>query len=72
MTQHYFNGAIRSPIQDEHDRRPSKEEILRNTKILKRDTGLDNLRILEAILIKKHKPSINRKDEGITRTLAIF
>ena len=35
MTEHFYKRAIRNHIQNEHDRRPYKEEILRNTKIFK-------------------------------------
>ena len=58
--------------QEDHGKRFSKEEILTNVSIMKKDSSLTNLRILEALLIKKHRPSINRKDEGFTRTLAVF
>ena len=72
MTEHFYSGAIRSHGQDEHNKRFSKEEILNNATVMKKDSSPLNLRILEALLIKKHRPSINRKDEGFTRTLGIF
>lgn len=72
MEQHYYSGAIRLHGQDDHDRRFSKKEILENTAWLKKDTCASNLRILESIMIKKFKPSINRKDEGFVKTLSIF
>ena len=72
MTQHFTKGAIREHGQDNHDKRFSKEDIINNTVIIKKDNCANNLRIMEAVLIKKHKPSINRKDEGRTRTLLIF
>ena len=66
------NLLFREHGQDNHDRRFTKQEIINNTEIMKKDNCANNLRIMEAILIKKHKPSINRKDEGRTRTLMIF
>ena len=72
MIEHSYSGAIRTHGQDEHGKRFSKEEIMNNVSIAKKDSCPQNLRILEALLIKKHRPNINRKDEGFTRTLAIF
>ena len=72
MTEHFYGGAIRVHGQEDHGKRFSKDEILNNVTIMKKDSSPTNLRILEALLIKKHRPSINRKDEGFTRTLAVF
>ena len=69
-TQHFTKGAIRE--QDIHDKRFSNKDIINNTVIMKKDSCANNLRIMEAVLIKQHKPSINRKDEGRTRTLLMF
>ena len=72
MTQHYSSGAIREHSQDTHDRRFSKKEIIDNTTILKKNENLEDLKILESLFIKQQQPTINRKDEGFTRTLKIF
>ena len=72
MTQHFTKGAIREHGQDIHDKRFSKQDIFNNTVIMKKENCANNLRIMEAVPIKQHKPSINRKDEGLARTLLIF
>ena len=72
MTQHYSSGAIREHAQDTHDRRFNKKEILDNTTIIKKNQNLEELKILESLCIKQQQPTINRKDEGFTRTLKIF
>ena len=72
VQQHYYKGAIRTHGQDCHNRRFSKIEIFENTKVIKKDLNSNNLRILEAILIKERRPKINLKDEGFVRTLRIF
>ena len=72
ISQHYYSGAIKLHYQENHGRAISKEEMLINTKVLRRNRNADSLRLIEALLIKDECPLINRKDEGITKTLRIF
>ena len=63
---------FRTHSEDIHDRRFSKDEILKNTTIITKCRNDYDLKILEALYIKEKKPRINLKDEGITKTLYIF
>ena len=45
MTQHFSSGAIREHGQDDHDKRFSKQEIIQNTTILKKNENLGQRRV---------------------------
>ena len=72
MTQHFTSGAIRKHHELDHGFRPTKESILKNTKIIDRAPCREDLMLKEALYIKQIKPIINKKDEGIVKTLKIF
>ena len=72
VQQHFSKGAIHDHGFEVHNKRFSKDMILKSTKVIHKDRNVNNLRILEAIYIKEQRPSINLKDEGFTRTLSIF
>ena len=72
MRQHSYSGAIRKHHEEVHQKRVKYDEIILNTSILQRLRTRDDLLIMEAILIKEHRPIINLKDEGITKILKIF
>ena len=71
MQQHYFNGSIRKHSEEKHKTRITLDEILSNTKIIKKDKRKD-LPLTEALLIKFLKPNINRQEDNFTRILKIF
>ena len=72
MTQHFTKGAIKEHYEDTHRTRPTHQELLNNTNILRKFHTRDKLMLYEALYIKEIKPYINKKDEGITHTLKIF
>ena len=72
MQQHYTSGAIRKHYEEEHKIRPTKENILENTKIIRKGKNKEDLMLMEALYIKNYRPIINRKDEGLVKTLKIF
>lgn len=72
MKQHSYNGAIRKHHEEVHQIRIKYDEIIKNTSILEKLNNRNDLIVMEAILIKKGRPIINLKDEGITRVLRIF
>ena len=69
--QHKYNGAIRLHLHEQHNE-GAKNLTTENFTIIFNERQKSNLQIAEAILIKKHKPIINRRLEGLTRKLFIF
>jgi len=72
MSQHHYYGSIRKHSEEKHKIRISYDNIIRNTKNLKKDQNKEDLIILEALLIKSQVPNINMQEEGSYRILKIF
>ena len=64
MVQH---KSIKSYLNKEHQRSIGYKKILNNIKVIFRSPFVTDLLIAEALLIKKHKPSINQQEEGSFR-----
>ena len=58
---HLQNGGPQQHTERQHNTRLTRQELLNNTKILARATGLRRLVALETILIREHDPAINRQ-----------
>ena len=69
--RHAYNGAIISHIRENHDA-TCKTINCKNFKILFTSNSKKSLQIAEALLIKKHNPILNRRQEGLTRRLYIL
>ena len=72
LTMHLTNLAIREHQIGTHHSNLTREHIMNNTSILRKQNDINRLLINEAILIKLEKPEINRQDTGISRTLKLF
>ena len=72
MTTHAQNGSIRKHNEEKHDRRLRTAEILQNVQVLFSSKDRQDLILAEALLIKKHQPTINSQREGEVRVLSIF
>ena len=72
LTMHKQNGAILEHVRDVHKTDLTRENIVNNTKIIRRINDPIRLQIAESLLIKKHRPIINRQDTGFTRKLQLF
>jgi predicted GIY-YIG superfamily endonuclease len=72
LTNHLQSGSIKEHFESTHNSKITRAEIVDNTTIrfFERDTS--RLRILEALVIKFEKPSINSQFTGFTRTLSLF
>ena len=70
---HAQNGSIRKHLVDIHGMtRTPKNDLISSTKILGSSNLKGRLRMLEAIMIKDMKPSLNSQEEGCDRLLKIF
>ena len=72
MTTHASNGSIRYHNEEKHNRRPRIAEILQQIEVLYSSTDRQDLILAEALLIKKHQPTINSQREGEVKVLSIF
>ena len=69
---HLTNGAIREHQIGAHHSNLTREHIVNNTSILRKQNDINRLLVNEDILIKLENPEINRQDTGISRTLKLF
>ena len=72
LTMHLQSGTIKEHTRDEHGINLKREDLVNNTKILKKENDNNRLHILEAILIRKKKPVINIQNTGNIRILKLF
>ena len=72
MTTHAQSGSIRNHNEEKHNRRPRTAEILQQIEVLYSSNDRQDLILAEALLIKKHRPTINSQREGEVRVLSIF
>ena len=70
---HAQNGSIKRHLVDKHGMiRVPKNDLIPSIKILGSCNTKGRLRMLEAIMIKDMKPSLNSQEEGCDRLLKIF
>ena len=69
---HLTNGAIREHQIGTHHSNLTREHIVNNTSILRKQNDINRLLISEAVLIKLEKPEINLQLTCISRTLQLF
>ena len=59
LTCHLQNGAPRDHARDAHGTKVTRDELVKNTKILTRDTCKHRLQVKEAVIIKELNPILN-------------
>ena len=64
--------SIKEHLSIVHDRRYVAREVLQSVDVIGRGNYREELLILEALLIKQHKPTLNRQEEGRDRVLNVF
>ena len=69
---HLQSGAIQDHTRDAHNTNLTRDMLVKNTKILKKEIDTNRLHIYEALLIRKRKPIINNQNTGIIRILKLF
>ena len=71
LTMHLASGAPKLHSQDDHQTTLTREMLVNNTKIIDKQTDFSRLKILEALLIMKHKPILNGQNTGTDRILKL-
>ena len=69
---HLASGGPKQHSTDAHKTILNRENIVSNTKILRFENDPYRLSILEALLIRKMQPSINKQLASSHRTLKLF
>ena len=72
LTMHLGKGAIKDHSEQEHQATMTRDAIVKNTEIIRRESNAIRLQIAEAIIIMIDDPHINRQDTGKARTLKLF
>ena len=72
LSYHLQAGAILNHVLEKHGRKINRTEIVAMTKARYYQNDLKRLETLEALIILKEDPWINRQDTGKTRTLKLY
>ena len=72
LTMHLTNGAIKEHQLARHQSNLTRDNVVGNTKTLRKHGDTIRLFIHEALLIKFRDPNLNRQDTGNTRTLQLY
>ena len=72
LTMHLQAGAPLVHTKNELNVKLTRDMLVNNTEILHRINEFDRLLIVEALLIHKDKPKLNRQQTGMIRTLNLF
>ena len=69
---HLGSGAPKSHTGSRHRDILTRDMMVNNTRIIRRENDKSRLPIYEALLIKRNNPIINKQDTGYQRTLKLF
>ena len=72
LGRHIQTGSIKRHFEDNHNTKPTKSQLLDNTKILTHADNRHKLFIKEALLISSHAPKINRQYDNFTNVLKLY
>ena len=72
LTMHLSNGGPKNHCKDPHKLQITRSMLEEGTNILRREQDKDRLRIMEALLIQKLNPAINRQATGQDRMLKLY
>ena len=73
ITMHLGSGAPKSHTEASHRHSLlSREMMVQNTKIIRKENDIRRLPIYEALIIQQKCPTINNQDTGSSRTLKLF
>ena len=72
IAYHLQNGAIKEHEQTCYETKMTRIKLVENCKIVKQINDIRRLQNMEAIMINKLKPELNKQDTGITRILQLW
>ena len=72
LTMHLQAGAILQHTSKNHDTQLTRDMLVANTKVLHKIDNFERLLIMEALLIHRDNPKLNRQHTGLVRTLNLF
>ena len=72
LTMHLRDGAPKKHFKDRHNDDITRDELVANTKILKRCTDTRLLPIYEALYILENRPLLNLQTTGTHKTLSLY
>ena len=73
LTMHLSSGGPKNHNLSAHQGSPiSRESLVENTKILRRESDFRRLQIYEALIIQQRRPKINQQVTGSCRTLKLY
>ena len=72
LTMHLQTGGPKNHCRDSHSTQLTRSMLEEGTSILRREQDENRLRIMEALLIQKENPTINRQTTGQDRTLKLY
>ena len=72
LSYHLQNGAIQEHFLNVHGPRITRDQIVQGTTIRFRESDVERLRILEALIIKQEFPSLNNQETGANRILKLY
>ena len=72
LTMHLANGGPKNHCKDPHKIQLTRTMLEEGTTILRREQEENRLKIMEALLIQKDAPTINRQTTGQDRTLKLY
>ena len=72
LTMHLASGGPKQHALDNHNLTITRDDLVKNSKILCHESDHKKLSIIEALLIRKMNPSINNQSTGINRTVKLF
>ena len=71
LTYHVQSGSIYKHCKQEHNCKPSRDQLIDNTIIISKASNRYRLAIKEALLILEHAPTINKQFDNFTNTLKL-
>ena len=69
---HLSAGGPLKHMTNTHNKTLTRNILVENTKILHQNHDVNRLELLEALVVYKNKPTINKQATGISRTLELF
>jgi hypothetical protein len=71
QTMHLSSGGPKMHAETTHNDKLTREILVSNTKIVRKEQNFNRLQLLESLMIQERKPLINNQTTGSHRTLKL-